>query len=354
MVDQREQVWLIAAHDQVVEVLKNNSLFRSSELLDSERDGVRGRLVDANMQRSDGADHARFRAVADSNAVAAALAPHRQWFEETVKAFWKGLTAKQGVDICELLIQPLAARLFARMAGLDEAAASALTDWSLALAAKDAPALTRTPYEKITMFMEMRRAFRKAAADGPPSWSLIAKIEAGCERGSLTREEADSFYALLVTAGVQTLASTFSGWVAAFAGQEALPEAAIPAAIEEMLRLCTPAAQFDRFVNVDTELGGASLKAGERIVVLLGAANLDHRVFIEPDRIDPGRRNIKSHLAFGTGRHFCLGARAAREAAFWFAMSSYPHLCRAKMRGSSFHGSAHVPGHSSLLIEVDS
>ncbi|WP_237108328.1 cytochrome P450 [Nonomuraea sp. MG754425] len=56
--------------------------------------------------------------------------------------------------------------------------------------------------------------------------------------------------------------------------------------------------------------------AGERLLLLIGAANRDERVFPEPDVYDLGR-DTSPLISFGGGRHFCLGAHLARLEARW-------------------------------------
>ena len=57
---------------------------------------------------------------------------------------------------------------------------------------------------------------------------------------------------------------------------------------------------------------GVEIPAGETVQCMLGAANRDPAHFPDPDHFDPGRPNARDHLAFGAGRHFCLGASLAR------------------------------------------
>src|SRR5439155_17475694 len=60
-----------------------------------------------------------------------------------------------------------------------------------------------------------------------------------------------------------------------------------------------------------TELGGAPVRAGDKVVVSFASANRDEAVFADPDRFDVARAP-NPHLVFGHGPHFCLGAHLAR------------------------------------------
>jgi cytochrome P450 len=81
----------------------------------------------------------------------------------------------------------------------------------------------------------------------------------------------------------------------------------IPDAVEEMLRYFTPGTGVARTANQDTTVGDVEIKAGERLLLALGAANLDPSEFDHPDELDI-HRDSGRHLAFGAGMHRCLGS----------------------------------------------
>jgi len=82
----------------------------------------------------------------------------------------------------------------------------------------------------------------------------------------------------------------------------------IPAAVDEMLRYFTPGTGVARTVLKPVELGGAQLPPGDRILLALGAGNLDPDMFPAPDEVRLNRENSSKHLSFGHGMHRCLGA----------------------------------------------
>lgn len=86
----------------------------------------------------------------------------------------------------------------------------------------------------------------------------------------------------------------------------------IPSAVEEFLRFFTPGGALARTVTRDFNLGGVDLCAGDRVLVWLPSANIDERVFSQPDEVVIDRPENRGHLALGHGRHFCLGAPLAR------------------------------------------
>jgi cytochrome P450 len=89
------------------------------------------------------------------------------------------------------------------------------------------------------------------------------------------------------------------------------PETA-PEAIEEILRLESPAQGLFRLTTREVELGGATLPKGARVMVHFASANRDGCVFSHADAYAPERAEMAKHLAFGKGIHFCVGAPLGR------------------------------------------
>lgn len=86
----------------------------------------------------------------------------------------------------------------------------------------------------------------------------------------------------------------------------------IEGVVEESLRLSTPNQGMFRQVREDAVLEGVSVLAGSTIWLMFGSANRDESVFPDPDKFDPTRPNLREHVAFGRGAHFCIGAPLAR------------------------------------------
>lgn len=86
----------------------------------------------------------------------------------------------------------------------------------------------------------------------------------------------------------------------------------IPQAIEETLRWLSPVQSATRHVVRDLSLGESSFRAGDIVNCMIGAANRDPRVFEDPGAFRPGRTNVRKHLGFALGPHFCLGSNLAR------------------------------------------
>jgi cytochrome P450 len=87
----------------------------------------------------------------------------------------------------------------------------------------------------------------------------------------------------------------------------------IPTAIEELLRFVPlfVGADFPRYATEDVTIGGTLIRAGEAVLVAVGAANWDDGQFAAADQLVLDRRD-NHHIAFGHGRHHCIGAPLAR------------------------------------------
>jgi cytochrome P450 len=102
----------------------------------------------------------------------------------------------------------------------------------------------------------------------------------------------------------------------------------ITSAIEEFLRYDASSQMTSRIASEDVMIGDKTISKGQTVNLLLGSGNHDSEVFTDPDRLDI-TRSEKSHLSFGMGMHYCLGAPLARlegRVAVDRLLRRYPHL----------------------------
>ncbi|CAN7259523.1 cytochrome P450 [Neorhizobium tomejilense] len=88
-------------------------------------------------------------------------------------------------------------------------------------------------------------------------------------------------------------------------------EAATERTVEETLRICAPVHIFQRWALEDVEIDGLEFKRGDKVSLILAAANLDPKKFSNPLAFRPDRQEA-ANLSFGAGIHFCIGAPLAR------------------------------------------
>ena len=134
----------------------------------------------------------------------------------------------------------------------------------------------------------------------------------------LTKPEALGMIQQILVAGNETSTSAIAGGVVLLIqnpDQQAMlrqhPDL-IPAAVEEILRLETPTSGMWRRATADTEIGGVDIPEGAFLMVRFAAGNRDESIFADGGAMSVARENADSHLAFGQGTHFCLGAQLAR------------------------------------------
>ncbi|MGA9855302.1 MAG: cytochrome P450 [Gammaproteobacteria bacterium] len=137
------------------------------------------------------------------------------------------------------------------------------------------------------------------------------------EMRRLTREEVLSYVTVIAGAGSETT-TRLIGWIgkvlADFPDERRKLVAdpnLIPNAIEELLRFEAPAPHAARFVTKDVDYYDRTVPEGSVMLLLIGSANRDERKFANPDQFSVSRE-VRGHVTFGFGLHFCLGAALAR------------------------------------------
>jgi cytochrome P450 len=191
-----------------------------------------------------------------------------------------------------------------------------------------------------------------------PGDDLISAMAAAGGGDQLTAEELVTMAALLLKAGSDTTTGLLSNGLAALLAhpdQAARLRAerllAIPA-VEELLRYDSPVQILSgRCAPDDLTIAGFDLSDGQRVLVVLGAANRDAAVFSDPDRLILDRAQ-QAPLSFGGGIHYCLGAPLARleaQVAFPALLTRFPRLAlagqpvRREREGAALHDYASLP-----------
>jgi cytochrome P450 len=158
-----------------------------------------------------------------------------------------------------------------------------------------------------------------AARRADPQDDLVsALLAARDEHDALTEEEVFGTVVLLIVAGHETTVGLIGNAVVnllSYPEQLELVRADASlrlAAIEEVLRYEGPVERaLNRWAATDVELGGQTIRRGEVVIAIVGAADRDPDRFEDADRLDVRRADTR-HLAFGRGSHYCLGAPLAR------------------------------------------
>jgi cytochrome P450 len=151
-----------------------------------------------------------------------------------------------------------------------------------------------------------------------PANDVVSKLLAAQVDGTpMTDQEALQMMMLLLLAGHETTGNALSGCVLLLSMHQDVQHdlrtdpTKIPTAVEECLRIEPPVQSLDRLATHDTELGGQRVAAGDKLLTVYGAANVDERAFSSPQNFDP-TRTPNRHFTFGRGIHACVGAPIAR------------------------------------------
>jgi cytochrome P450 len=225
------------------------------------------------------------------------------------------------VDLISEFAAPIPVAVIADLLGVPREMGLKLVHWSHRMVAMYQFGVTREVEERAAEaageFADFVRGFARARradlGDDLVSQLLIAESDGG----RLSEDELVATVILLLNAGHEATVQAIGNGVKsilehgvdprlAFAG-----ESAAAATSEELLRLDPPLHLFTRYAQEELEFAGVRLRKGERIGLLLGAANRDPERFPRPDVFDASR-SPNPHVSFGAGVHFCVGAPLAR------------------------------------------
>ena len=153
--------------------------------------------------------------------------------------------------------------------------------------------------------------------NAPPAGDLISMLCHGASTRDMDRAEYAGNLGLLIIGGNDTTRNTISGSV--YALNKNLREydklradpALIPSMVSETIRWQTPLAHMARTATVDTEVGGKTIKAGDRVVMWYVSGNRDASMVEEPESYRIDRERPRQHMSFGFGIHRCVGNQLA-------------------------------------------
>jgi cytochrome P450 len=232
------------------------------------------------------------------------------------------LQGRDGFDFISEFAGPLPALVIMHMLGVPQHELARLKRLSDEMAlfigsARDTPDKYRraeaATAEMAELFRELIRMRRKK-----PARDLLSELVEVVDEGDrLCDDELVATCVLLLFAGHETTTHHIANGLRALLGFPAELQrlrsqpALAAAAVEELLRFDGPIGAQVRIVQEPQRLHGKELRRGERVFVLLNAANRDPRAYEDPDRLDLQRHGV-AHLTFGFGAHICLGFPLAR------------------------------------------
>jgi cytochrome P450 len=306
---------------------------------------------------SDPPDHTRLRNVVEVMFCAPMVERMRGRIQRIVDQLLDAVEARDEMDIIDDLAYPLPSNIITELLGVPMPDRGVFRQWSADIAAAStwtAPVLERAHASQHALADYLRELI--AARRVAPSDDLLSTLVAAESEHLLSEEEVLATCVLLLFVGHETTTNLIGNGTLALLrhpGERRRMQSdpvLIRSAIEELLRYDSPVQGAFRRAKVDLEVGGQSIRQGEHVLLLLGAANRDPEQFPDPDTLDLGRADNR-HLSFGFGPHYCLGAMLARlegQAAIQTLFRRYPSLCLAQGQlawrpNVLFRGLKHLP-----------
>ena len=266
--------------------------------------------------------HARHRALVNRALTQRRVDQKRPRMVELAHALIDSFAAHGQADLIAAFAVPYPLNVIAEVIGIPEADRAQLKVWSDDFVARFSPDLSiEERKQRARGFVAFQRYFERlilaAKADGREDF-LGDFARAAFAEPAVSMEDQLTTLMQTVVAGHETTTNLIGAALvhlltnAPVRARLAREPALWPALIEEVLRLEAPTQALFRTARVDVKLHGVTIPAGKHVQILYGSANRDPVVFPNPDEIDLARENVRGHLAFGLGIHFCPGAPLAR------------------------------------------
>ena len=326
----RLKSWVLTRYDDIKRVCQNSQMssdrlrpfFQAMPSEEAKKIGDIIRYLSLWMVFKDAPEHTRLRRLTSRVFHVKSMHGMRPQIEEITNWLLAHLKEKPEFDFIVDFAGPLPCLVIMAMLGVPR------SDLGFLKQVSDDMALfigsSRTTPEKYdtaeTATREMADYFRRliAARRQEPRPDLLSELLAIDDNGDrLTDDELIATCILLLFAGHETTTNHIANGMHSLmqfpvemAKLRARPELA-PAAVEELLRYDGPSGAQVRIVGETHELQGKTLQAGDRVFMMLNAANRDPRAYANPDVLDLERDGVM-HLTFGFGQHICLGFPLAR------------------------------------------
>ena len=304
-------IWLVVKHDHVEQVLRDTKRFSSRVNADT-----MGPVMGTVILAMDGDEHRRYR-----NLVAHAFRPsalarwERTLIVPTIHELLDGLAGRTEADLVAEITSRFPVQVIAGVLGVPAEDHGRFHAWALDMNrgpddyAVSIPA-AQAMRDYLTPIVEERKA--------RPAEDLISDIvTAEVDGQRLDDEHIYGFLRLLLPAGAETTFAAMGSCLYAMLSTPGVTDrvrddpSLLDAVIEETLRWETSVTMVNRETTCPVEIDGVEVPSGVSLVCATGSANRDESRYTDPTRWDLDR-NEAPHIAFGTGRHQCLGMHLAR------------------------------------------
>ena len=295
-----------------------------------------GWLPLASCSTSDAPQHPRVRGFLEKLFTAERVRAVTPTIDAIAESLLDELAGKSEIEFVQDFAHPLPMMVIAALLGVPQADIAQFKIWSDAIV--EPFSMMASPERRIEcarLVVEMQTYFADMVADRQknPGEDLISEAIAYRDAAGepFTMQELMTIITidLLASGNETTTAAIGSGMKLLIENPDVVADITtdaelIPNFAEEVLRLESPAQGMFRRCAAASTLAGETLQEGDLLNIRFGAANRDEAQFPNPDAIDLHRTKPGGHLAFGMGRHVCVGAALARQE----IVSAFRAICR--------------------------
>jgi cytochrome P450 len=325
--------WSVLCYKDIVAASRDVGTFSSARGISFEEPTDEDMIARRTIIDTDPPEHTKLRKIVSGSFSQRATAVYQHFVEQLTEHVLDTGLADGQLEFVDAVAKEVPIRVLARIMGLPEADLATFIDLGDRLIANTDPDVTdvvwgrddtdayrrfpfRSPYGK--QLWELGREIVAGRIHAPGDDLLSTLLRAEVDGDRLSETDLDNFFSILVVAGNETTRIAIAQGVLAFCEH---PEqwqrlradpALLDTATDEVLRWTCPTHFMRRTATADTSLGGASIRAGDKVVLWYVSGNRDEAEFPDPDVFDVGRVPNR-HLSFGRGGpHLCLGAHLAR------------------------------------------
>jgi len=308
--------------------------------------------------------HGRIRGLASKAFTPRRVQVLRSHIQDITDSLLDTVQFRGSMDVIADLAYPLPAIVTAEMLGVPVSDRDQLKAWSEDFAEllgnfqyspDRTPHLLRSVEEMTAYFRVAIRAHREHPRDDV----ISALVTAEQDGDRLTEEEIVANCILVMVGGQETTTNLIgNGMLSLLRHPDQLEKlradlSLIPSAVEELLRYESPIQHTARLAPDDLVLGQKTIRKGQTIIAVMGAANRDPEQFPNPDQLDICRRDNR-HVAFAYASHFCFGAPLARlegQIAFETVLGRMPNL-RLEPGPLTWRGNLDLRGLTALPVAL--
>ncbi|HEY7430478.1 MAG TPA: cytochrome P450 [Streptosporangiaceae bacterium] len=325
--------WSVSRYADIVAASRDVATFSSSRGISFEEPTDEDMAARRTIIDTDPPEHTKLRKIVSGSFTQRAVAVYQHFVTGLTEEVLDNALQADEFDFVDAVAKEVPIRVLARIMGLPATDLDLFIDLGDRLIANTDPDITdvvwgrddtdayrrypfRSPYGK--QLWDLGREIVAGKLRSPGDDLLSTLLRAEVDGDKLSETDLDNFFSIMVIAGNETTRIAIAQGILAFCehpGQwdrlRADPRL-LDTATEEVLRWTCPTHFMRRTATADTQLGGAHIRAGDKVVLWYVSGNRDEAEFEAPERFDVGR-SPNRHLSFGRGGpHLCLGAHVAR------------------------------------------